>query len=38
MSSLEVIDDFDVEIWLRLCKRYRWCRVTPKRHRGDGLG
>jgi hypothetical protein len=30
MSSLEGIDDLDVELWLRPCKRYRWCRLTPE--------
>jgi hypothetical protein len=38
MSSLDVIADLDVEIWLRPCKFYHWCRLTPKGHRGDGLG
>jgi hypothetical protein len=30
MSSLDVIVNLDVEIWLRLCKRYHWCRLTPE--------
>jgi hypothetical protein len=29
MSSLEGIDDLEVELWLRPCKRHRWCRLTP---------
>jgi hypothetical protein len=36
MSSLEVIDDLDVELWWRSCKCYRWCRLTPESHHGDG--
>jgi hypothetical protein len=38
MSRLDVIVDLDVEIWLRLCKHYYWCRLTPEGHRGHGLG
>jgi hypothetical protein len=38
MSSLEVIDDLDVEIWLRSYKCYLWYRLAPEGHRGDGLG
>jgi hypothetical protein len=37
MSRLVVIVDLDVEIWLRSCKRYRWCRLTPEGHHGVGL-
>jgi hypothetical protein len=33
-----VIVDLDVEIWLRPGKHYRWGRLMPKIHRGDGLG
>jgi hypothetical protein len=29
MSSLEGIDDLEVELWLRPCKCHRWCRLTP---------
>jgi hypothetical protein len=28
----------DVEMLLRLCKRYRWCKLTPEGYHGDGLG
>jgi hypothetical protein len=38
MSRLVVIVDLDVEIWLRPCKRYRWCGLMPEGHYGDGLG
>jgi hypothetical protein len=38
MSRLDVVVDLDVEVWLRLCKCYRWCRLMPEDHRGDGLG
>jgi hypothetical protein len=38
MSSIDVIVYLDVEIWLRSCKHYRWCRLTPEGHHGDGLG
>jgi hypothetical protein len=38
MSSLDVIVELDVEMLWRPCKRYRWCRLTPKGHHGDGLG
>jgi hypothetical protein len=37
-SPLGVVVNLDVEIWLRQCKLYRWCRLTPEGHRGDGLG
>jgi hypothetical protein len=30
MSSLEGMDDLDVELWLRPCKRYHWYRLTPE--------
>jgi hypothetical protein len=38
MSSLDMLVELDVEMLLRPCKRYRWCRLTPEGHRGDGLG
>jgi hypothetical protein len=38
MSRLVVIVYLDVEIWLRLCKCYRWCRLMLEGHHGDGLG
>jgi hypothetical protein len=38
MSGLDVIVELDVEILLRPCRLYRWCRLTPEGHRGDGLG
>jgi hypothetical protein len=38
MSRLDVVVDLDVRIWLRPCKHYCWCRLTPEGHRGDGLG
>jgi hypothetical protein len=38
MSRLDVVGDLDAGIWLRPCKHYCWCRLTPEGHRGDGLG
>jgi hypothetical protein len=38
MSRLDVIVDLDDGLWLRSCKRYHWCRLTPEGHRGDGHG
>jgi hypothetical protein len=38
MSRLDVVVDLDVGIWLRPCKHYCWCRLTPEGHRGDGHG
>jgi hypothetical protein len=38
ISRLDVVVDLDGEIWLRSCKRYRWCRLMPEGHHGDGLG
>jgi hypothetical protein len=37
MSGLIMIDDLDIEMYLRPCKYYRWCRLTPDRYRGDRL-
>jgi hypothetical protein len=38
MSSLNVIVELDVELLLRPCRRYRWCRLTLEGHHGDRLG
>jgi hypothetical protein len=35
MSYLVVIEISDIEIWLRSCKRYRWCSLMLKCYRGD---
>jgi hypothetical protein len=37
LSRLDVIVDLDDKIWLRPCKCYRWYRLMPKGHCGDGL-
>jgi hypothetical protein len=37
MSGLDVIVELDVEILLRPCRLYHWCRLTPEGHHGDGL-
>jgi hypothetical protein len=38
MSGLIMIDDLDIEMYLRPFKYYRWCSLMPERYHGDRLG